>query len=354
MARTYKDNVFSSAKLKMDEIMKRLPKLCCTYLIGARDSEPTTRLNYARKLDMFFTYLVAAKYDNTDPSTLSDEAVMAVTLDDIEGFIREVELHPSRSSKKNAPEGYGASVCGNTVNNYMSALSAFYEYLVETGRLTTNIVKSVRRAKRAAHDIEYLEYEDTLSLIDSIWEGDGLSERIRAYRNKHDTAIRDACILKILCNTGIRVSELVGLDVNDYDTKHSCLHIIRKGDHEDRVYMSDETKMILEGYIENRDVYSPVEGENALFLVSIGKYKGRRLSVRSVEKLVHKYVDTMKLFHGNRISAHKLRSTFAMNLLEKTGDISLAQERLGHKNIATTAIYAKALAKTVEESRNIL
>lgn len=354
MSRDFKDETFGKAEAKLDELIEELPGACREFL-RSRSTEPTSRLTYARKLKLFFSHLTdEGKFTGKAMCDLSVDDVLSVTRQDIKEFITAASERPSRSTRKLFMEIYGEKVCNNTLNGYLHALSAFYEFMIADGYIKQNPVKGIRRAKKEEHELIYLEHDDVDTLIDHIFEGTGLSRLQRACQEKQETALRDACIVKILCNTGIRASELAGLDIDDYDKKRKCLHIVRKGNKEDRVFLSDETAELLDGYLENRDVYSPVPGENAIFLAAVGTYKGMRISVRGIERIVHKYSDTLNVYASNKITPHKLRSTFAMNMLEATGDIALVQKDLGHKSPATTAIYAHTLDSKREESRNLI
>lgn len=354
MSREYKNETFSRAEDKIDKLTGILPAVCGEYL-RTRGTEPTSRATYAHSLKLFFEYLTSTgRYAGKEMHALTTEEVSAITRSDIKGFISDAAGRPSRSSQKAFSDRFGSKVSNNTLNGYMCAISSFYEYMVQEGYMKDNPVKGIRRAKKEDHELVYLEHADAEQMLDNVFEGAGLTKLQIACRNKHDTAIRDACMLKVLWNTGIRVSELVGLDLKDYEKNNKCLHIIRKGNKEARIYVSDETAELLNGYIENRSSYSPAPGEEAIFLVAVGKYKGTRISVRSVEKLVHKYASTVNAYGTEKISPHKLRSTFAMNMLEVTGDIALVQKRLGHKSPATTAIYAHTLESKEESSRNLI
>lgn len=354
MSREFKDETFGRAEMKLDELIERLPGSCRDFL-RSRSTEPTSRLTYARTLTLFFGYLTdEGRFAGREMDSLSPTEVASVTRADIKAFITYASERPSRSTRRLFAEIYGEKVCNNTLNGYLCAISSFYDFMEADGYIEKNPTKGIPRAKKEEHEIIYLEHDDAERLVDHIFEGTGLSKLQRACQEKHDTAIRDACIVKILCNTGMRASELAGLDVDDYDKKRACLHIVRKGNKEDRVFISDETAELLEGYLENRDSYSPVPGENAMFLVAVGAYRGRRMSVRSIEKLVHKYANTLNVYASNKITPHKLRSTFAMNKLEATGDIALIQKDLGHKSPATTAIYARTLDSKREETRNLI
>ena len=199
-----------------------------------------------------------------------------------------------------------------------------------------------------------MEADERDEMLEAAWGGDQLSERQRKIRDKSNSAIRDATILMVLFDTGIRVSELVGLDLDDIDFKHHSLKVVRKGNKEDSVNFSDATEELLKGYLEERKTYQPVDDEYALFLVSIGKYKGERISVRSVEKLVKKYAMASGVPNASKISPHKLRSSYAMAMLDATSNISLVQKQLGHQFIGTTSKYAEARNRDKETYRNAI
>ena len=146
-------------------------------------------------------------------------------------------------------------------------------------------------------------------------------------------------MLTLLLGTGIRVSECVGLDLNDVDFDVCGIKIRRKGGYEAFVYFGDEVETALLDYLEERQHIIPVEGhEDALFL----SLQNRRITVRAVENLVKKYasrVTTLK-----KITPHKLRSTYGTSLYQETGDIYLVADVLGHKDVNTTRKHYAAQA----------
>ena len=135
----------------------------------------------------------------------------------------------------------------------------------------------------------------------------------------------------MLGGTGIRVSELVGIDLNDIDWEHNCIRIIRKGGNEDIVYFGDELHRYLEDYI-NYEREPGDDKEKALFVAS-RKDKGR-LTVRSVERIVSKYGTAT--IPSKHLSPHSLRRTFGTNYYEETSDLYAVADALGHKNIQVT------------------
>ena len=148
--------------------------------------------------------------------------------------------------------------------------------------------------------------------------------------------------MTLLLGTGIRVSECVGLDINDVDFDNNGIKIRRKGGYEVIVYFGDEVREALLDYLEERLQIVPVDGHaNALFL----SLQQKRLNVRSVENLVKKYAQTVTKL--KKITPHKLRSTYGTSLYRETGDIYLVADVLGHKDVNTTKKHYAA----IEDSR---
>ena len=145
-------------------------------------------------------------------------------------------------------------------------------------------------------------------------------------------------LLMLLLGTGIRVSECVGLDLNDVDFKNNGIKIHRKGGAEVMVYFSQEVRDSLDEYLEERQLVTPKAGhENALFL----SLQNRRITVRAVENLVKKYASLVT--NVKNITPHKLRSTYGTNLYRETGDIYLVADVLGHKDVNTTRKHYAAI-----------
>ena len=144
--------------------------------------------------------------------------------------------------------------------------------------------------------------------------------------------------MTLFLGTGIRVSECVGLNIEDVDLKNNGIKILRKGGNEVVVYFSDEVLEALLPYLEERKNIEAAPGHsNALFL----SMQKKRMSVRSVEKLVKKYARTVTTMKN--ITPHKLRSTYGTNLYNETGDIYLVADVLGHKDVNTTKKHYASL-----------
>jgi site-specific recombinase XerD len=179
------------------------------------------------------------------------------------------------------------------------------------------------------HEIIRLEPNEVATLLDQVEAGDKLTKSQLKYHEK--TKLRDVALLTLLLGTGLRVSECVGIDIDDIDFENNGLNVHRKGGYNTIIYFPDEVRDALLDYLDQRKLIIPCEGsEKALFL----SLQNKRITVRSVENLVKKYarnVTTLK-----KITPHKLRSTFGTNLYKESGDIYLVADVLGHKDVNTT------------------
>ncbi|MCR4705748.1 MAG: tyrosine-type recombinase/integrase, partial [Lachnospiraceae bacterium] len=185
-------------------------------------------------------------------------------------------------------------------------------------------------------EIIRLDPNEVALLLDQVEDGSALTEKQKDFHKK--TRVRDLALLTLLLGTGIRVSECVGLDLNDVDFDNLRIKIRRKGGYEDVVYFGNEVENALMDYLDERTHVVPVSGhEDALFL----SLQNRRITVRSVEKLVKKYASLVTSL--KKITPHKLRSTFGTNLYQETGDIYLVADVLGHKDVNTTRKHYAAM-----------
>ena len=182
-------------------------------------------------------------------------------------------------------------------------------------------------------EIVRLDADEVSVLLDQVELGDKLTKSQQKFHDK--TKTRDMAILTLLLGTGMRVSECVGIDINDIDFKNSGIKIRRKGGNETVIYFGEEVENALLDYLEERKLIVPQDGhENALFL-SLQK---RRIGVRAVENLVKKYSSLV-----TKITPHKLRSTYGTALYKETGDIYLVADILGHKDVNTTKKHYAAI-----------
>lgn len=181
-----------------------------------------------------------------------------------------------------------------------------------------------------------LEPNEIVSLLNAAESGTNMTKK--QLESHKLTKTRDVAILTLLLGTGMRVSECVGIDINDISFDECQILIHRKGGKEVILYFGDEVEAAIKDYMEIRKNMKPVEGsENALFL----SLKNSRISVRSVELLVKKYSQLSSTV--KHITPHKLRSTYGTRLYEESGDIYLVADVLGHKDVNTTRRHYAAI-----------
>ena len=317
--------------LKMRAVLDTLPSFCRTFFRGIEDyTSSRTRLAYAYDIRLFFEFLheknpICSKMEITDyPVSLLDQ----ITRIDIEEYLEFLSFY-EKDGKEITNDERGKA-------RKLSALRSFYNYYFQNELISNNPASLVPIPKRHQKEIIRLEPNEVAILLDQVEDGSKLTKKELEYHKK--TKIRDVALLTLLLGTGIRVSECVGLDLNDLNFEVGGIKIRRKGGYEAVIYFGDEVEDALLDYLEERERIIPAEGhENALFL----SLQNRRMAVRSVEKLVKKYASRVTSI--KKITPHKLRSTYGTSLYRETGDIYLVADVLGHKDVNTTRKHYAAL-----------
>lgn len=297
--------------------------------------EPTTstktRISYAYDIRIFFRFLKEMNpslktVDITQfPVSVLDQ-IKSVDLEEYQEYLKVYE-----SSDKQITNGEKG------LKRKMSALRSFYAYYYKRQLISTNPTMLVDMPKLHEKTIVRLEPNETASLLDYIEHcGDELTGQQKMYYEK--TKHRDLAIVTLLLGTGIRVSECVGLDIQDVDFENNGIKVIRKGGNEMIIYFGEEVEKALKDYLPHRDAIAPLPGhENALFYST----QRRRIGVQAVENMVKKYAKAVTT--TKKITPHKLRSTYGTTLYQETGDIYLVAEVLGHKDVNTTRKHYAAM-----------
>ena len=310
--------------IKMREVLDTLPKFCRQYFRGIQETTtPRTRLGYAYDIRLFFEFLhdsnpVLGKKEITsyDLSVLD-----SVEREDIEEYLDHLSLYDKEGKElQNHEQGK---------KRKMSALRSMYNYFFKAEMISRNTPDLVSMPKLREHEIVRLEPNEVAVMLDHVEDGKGLTKNQMRFHEK--TKVRDTAIITLLLGTGIRVSECVGIDIDDINFENNALRIHRKGDYDTVIYFPEEAAEALDAYLSERKKIVAAEGsENALFL----SLQNKRIGVRAVENLVKKYAQTVTSLKN--ITPHKLRSTFGTNLYKETGDIYLVADILGHKDVNTT------------------
>ncbi|MBE5957929.1 MAG: integrase [Lachnospiraceae bacterium] len=330
--RNYHDQVNIDNAVKLRELSNKLPKFCSEFFRGI---EPTTssrtRIAYAYDLSIFFKYLKEynPEYKEVNIRDIKIDVLDKITVSDIEEYLDYLKYYISDDGKEYTNNERG-------IMRKLASLRSFYNYFYRKETIKNNPASIVSMPKLHEKEIVRLDVDEVSNLLDEVESGDKLTKSQQKYHDK--TKVRDIAIFTLLLGTGIRVSECVGINIDDVDFKNDGIKIRRKGGYETVVYFGDEVEEALKNYLEERKKIIPLEGhEDAMFL----SMQKKRIGVRAVENLVKKY--SKLVTHLKKITPHKLRSTYGTSLYRETGDIYLVADVLGHKDVNTTKKHYAAI-----------
>jgi len=280
------------------------------YVAHERNFSAHTVRSYASDLAQFVAFLVP---EAKDAAAVADR-LRAVTPMDVRGYLAELRR---------------AEYSRSTVARKIATLRSFYKFLARKGETDGNPVKTIRTPRLEKRLPKFLTAADVERLL-AAPKGDDLLSR------------RDAAILEVLYSTGMRVSELVGLDLEDLDPIAEVVHVRGKGRRERLAPLGSYATRALNRYLEAR-AEANVKDPMAVFL----NRHGHRLNARSVRRKLAKYLAEAGL--DPSVSPHTLRHSFATHMLERGADLRAVQELLGHRSLSTTQIYTHVTASRLKE-----
>ena len=273
-----------------------------------RNASENTVLGYGKDLALFAEHLVAAG----EP----DFPVDGITGNTIREFMAE---------------GLSRGLTQATLARRLSALRAFFDYLVQEQGLPKNPAHSVGSPRIPKKLPAVMTPEEANQFVDSV-QVDGGRDQSR------DRIVRDRLILELLYGSGLRVSELVGLDVDDIDPRERWITVRGKGRKERQVPFGEKAGAALDRYLVDRAKLKAPPEVRALLVHRWGR-KFRRLTARSVRLILKRYA---RAFNGDpAVHPHSLRHAFATHLLSEGADLRAIQELLGHANLSTTQKYTQ-------------
>ena len=310
-----RENEFYTLPLSVKEYLN--------YLEGVKNKSKLTILEYASDLRLFFRFVMRNR-NLVSPSLPFEE--INISNIDID-FI----------SKATLTEAYAfLSYCGSERENAAAArarkvvsIKRFYRYLEVHNHIESNPLRDLESPKKRKSLPKYLTLEQSVALLGSV-EG----------KNKE----RDYCIITLFLNCGLRLSELVSINLSDF-SDNNTLTVIGKGDKERTIYLNNACVAAIKAYMAVRPV-DGVKERDALFISS----QKRRISPKTVQKMVEDYLEKAGL-GGMGFSVHKLRHT-AATLMYQHGnvDVLLLKEILGHENLSTTEIYTHVVNSQLREA----
>ena len=330
---TYHQSTSNQNTVKLRELLKTMPSFCRDYFRGI---EPTTTaktlIGYGYDIRTFFRFLLSENpsFKNAQMTDICLSDLDQLQPVDIEEYLEYLKYYT-----------YDGQVFTNDergIKRKFASLRSFFLYYQKRDLLRHNPTVVVDMPKLHDREIIRLDADEVSDLLELVEHGrDHLSGMKKVYYEKNKQ--RNIAIFTLFLGTGIRVSECVGLDIEDVDFKNNRIRIIRKGGKEEYVYFGEEVANALKSYITEERVHvKPREGHEHALFYSIQK---RRISVQAIENLVNEYTSQITSF--KHITPHKLRSTYGTALYQQTGDIYLVAEVLGHNDVNTTRKHYAAM-----------
>lgn len=316
---------------KIKSLMENKPVIIFKYYNSFMDKTYNTKRNYITHVIEFVCFMENEyKIDFNNSNNVN-----SIKAFHINEFLNNFTYKKNNERIKNT----------NTyIANKLSALRNFFEFLYDNEIIDQNPCSKIKTPKdNRLHNITYLTKEEINIIKNNINNGVGSEQAIK-YQKKWKN--RDLAIVMLGITTGLRVSAICNINIEDVSFSNKSIRVIEKGDIEKDVYIPDNVLDILKMWIKDREMILYDKNINALFVSS----QKRRMSTQSVRIMLEKYTYNI----NKNITPHKLRSTTATNLLEQTGDISLVADVLGHKNLQNTKRYAQVSNKKKIDAAKIL
>lgn len=307
------------------QILKKLhamPSILTEYyysLIGSGKSYRTAKV-YIENIIQFVKF--------TFEDHVKEDFYVAVKASHINKYIASLRTKTVRGKTERTSDSH------KTLN--WSSLNSFFQFLVPE-YISINPVSNTKRPKMKDNpNVTFLTAEEMAKIFNNIEE-----------RANPRLLNRDLCLFKLGFATGLRISAIVQIDIDDIDLDHNQIRITEKGDHDDFVMVGDNLKSQIRLWLKDREEYFSNVDSNALFV----SQENNRLSARTVKDLMDKYTFGAT---DKKVTPHVMRHSCATNLYEKTGDIYLCARQLHHKNVSTTQRYAELSKEKQKKAANIL
>ena len=267
------------------------------YLLSEKHYSFYTIRAYKTDLEQFTEFLIQKRKNYPFPEE--------ITREDIRLFLGDMIRH---------------GISKRSVARKLASIRAFFGYQLRTGKVMLNPTVGIVSPKLAKVLPQFLREEEIRNALEAIVQDSA-------------AGVRDRAILELFYGTGMRLSELVGLNIYDIDLASGTVRVYGKGRKERILPVGEKAGEAVKNYLLRRREFHPKNGNPALFLNS----SGNRMSTRGVQLLVHKWLS--RVSERKKLSPHVLRHTFATHLLNHGADLEAVKELLGHASLSTTQVY---------------
>lgn len=323
-----RDDVDKKNMKIIQEVLTKYPEELGLYINSLSRKTSYTKMVYARYVGRFLDYMEQKLKLNP----YNNNMYAKIKPMHIDAYMESIRYNMDGKEKT-----------GMYRNAQLAAIDGFFKFLTKNGIIITNPCVDTEKPKdNKEHEIITISEADLEIIINNIKNGTGNS---KAKATQAKWINRDIAIVTLGITTGLRISAIVGIDINDINKKERYIKVTEKGNIQKKIYIGKKTMDILNKWINDRK-FMVNENEKALFICQ----GNHRISVRAVENRFR----AISKATGKRITPHKMRATCATRLYEQTGDIYLVQQQLGHKNIENTKRYARVSEQKRREAANIL
>jgi len=328
----------STKSMQLSNILSELPDFVFDFIKKYYDGDSiNTQIAYATDIRTYLRFLQKQpqfshikNLEDFTPEHL--EAVDLNLMLDYKVYLERYENTYTTSTGKqktviitNSRKGIVRKLC---------TLRSLYSYLFKSDSIEKDITRKLDLPKIHHRPKKPLTVLETINVIDVLYKGEKYfrGRELALYKKKRQ---RDIAIFVTILGTGIRVSELVNLDIDDIDFDNSSFVVLRKGGDYQEIPMPVQVENEIYLYLQERLKITDAKDKNALFLSN----RKTRITVSSVEKMIKKYCNTAGIYNDEKTTVHALRRTFACRLLEEGYDIKLISELLGHKDVVVTSRF---------------
>ena len=322
----------ASERIIADAVMSPVLRDFRSYKLTSQNRTPKTVDEYICDLRIFFKFIIA---NREDLPVLGEEfekiSLSGVNAEFVDG-IQTSEIYDYQLYMRN-----DRGISARSLARKMSAVKSLYKYATVAVRICkNNPAKDIEGAFIRNSSPKFLTLEESSHLLDTI-----------SSDKKSCTRLRDYAIILLFLNTGLRLSELVMINIEDFDREMTRINVIGKGRKERVVYINPACKNAIIDYLEQRRSVQCIErGKHPLFLST----REKRISNNAVQKRVEKYLADAGFDYKN-LSTHKLRHTAATLMYREGGvDVRVLQEILGHEQLNTTQIYTHVVNEDIERA----
>lgn len=309
-------------------MLQKYPKELTLYVNSLSRKTSYTKLAYVRYVGNFLDYI---------------NKTLKINIYDIENYSIIKPMHIDTYMEKIKYDNNGKEKTGMYRNAQLAAITSYFKFLIKNDIVNSNPCIDIENPKdNKEHNIITISDNDLNIIMNNIINGIG-SEKAKSTQAKWIN--RDMAIITLGITTGLRISAIVGIDIDDVNIQEKYIIVTEKGNIQKRIYIGNKTLKIIKKWIEDREKMVNKD-EKALFICQ----GNHRISVRAVENRFKAISEET----GKNLTPHKMRATCATRLYEQTGDIYLVQQQLGHKNIENTKRYARVSEQKRKEAANIL